>query len=132
MEKNPLTRRNLATILMGTLYDPLQIFPPYQKNVNLIYRDLTRKLHMKNAGPQWDEPFDSDIKERVLHDLSFFFLIEEIQFPRKILYMNAASIKIKILFHGSKPCIGVCVVIQNTLPNGQVIIRFLCNKSRLC
>ena len=52
VQNYPLTRRNLASILMGTLYNPLQIFVPYQNNLKLIYRDLTRQLHMQGAGPQ--------------------------------------------------------------------------------
>ena len=119
MEQYPLTRRNLASILMGTVYDPLQIFAPYQNNLKFVYRDLTRKLHMQNASPQWDVPVDKEIQERVLHALSFFFLVEQIQFPRKVLFMDAVQIKIKIYFDGSKSAVGVCVIIQNILPNGQ-------------
>ena len=81
VENYPLTRRNLASILMGTLYDPLQIFAAYQNNLKLIYRDLTRQLHMQGAGPQWDTPVSDAIKDRVMQALSFFFLLKKIEFP---------------------------------------------------
>ena len=128
VEMYPLSRRNLASILMGTLYDPLQIYEPYQNNLKLIYRDLTRQLHAQGAGPQWDTPVSDVIKDRVMHALSFFFLLETIEFPRKVLFMNAEQIHIWIYFDGFNQAMGVSVVIQNVLPTGQVISRLLCNK----
>ena len=36
----PLTKRSMASILMGSINDPLQIMAPYVDNLKLIYRNL--------------------------------------------------------------------------------------------
>ena len=37
-----LTKRSLASILIGSLHYPLQIMAPYVNNIKLIYRDVCR------------------------------------------------------------------------------------------
>ena len=58
--------------------------------------------------------------------------LEKIKFPRQVLFMNADRIHIWIYFDGSKQAVGPSVIIQNFLPDGTVVSRLLCNKSRLC
>ena len=94
---------------MGTLYDPLQIMSPYSNNLKLIYRDLTRMIHVI-GDPQWDKEVPPESRERILKALSYFFSMEDIQFRRKAIFMEASEIIFKIFLDGS---IGVSVIKQN-------------------
>jgi hypothetical protein len=51
--------------------------------------------------------------------------MEKIQFHRKAVFSEAASIKFKIYFDGSKQMIGVGVLVKSTFPNGSEILRLL-------
>ena len=121
-----LTKRSVACILMGTLRDPLQLLAPYINNLKLIYRNICR------LKIDWDQTVPEKIQERIVEVLSFFFEMDKIQFTRKAVFMDAAKIKFKVYFDGSKQCIGVSAVVKNVLPNGKVIYRLLCNKSKIC
>ena len=122
-----MTKRTLASILMGSLHGSLQIMAPYVNNIKLIYRDVCR---MNTA---WDQEVTKKIEERIIEVLEYFlpWQMERVQFARKTAFSEAKAIKFKIYFDGSKQGIGVSVVVKNTLPNDKVINRLLCNKSRL-
>jgi hypothetical protein len=66
----------------------------------------------------------------VIEALGLIIHLDNIQFSRKSIFMEAK--KFKAYFDGSKQCIGVSVIVKNTLPNGEVIFRLLCNKSKIC
>ena len=61
----------------------------------------------------------------IVEALSFFFKMDKIQFHRQAVFSEAASIKFKIYFDGSKQMIGVGVVVKSTFPNGSEIFRLL-------
>ena len=42
IQEFPLTNTTLASILMGSLHDPLHLMAPYVNNLKLIYNDLCR------------------------------------------------------------------------------------------
>jgi hypothetical protein len=111
---------------MGTLHDPPQIVAPYINNLKLIYRDIGR------LQIELDQKIPEKIQERVIEALGLIIHLDKIQFTRKSIFMEAKEIKFKVYFDGSKQCIGVSVIVKNTLPNGEVIYRLLCNKSKIC
>ena len=125
IEQYGLTKRSLASVLMGSLHDPLQIMAPYINNIKLIYRDVCR------MGLNWDQEVPEEIKTRLLEALSFFFMMENIEFPRKVVFSSAKSIKFMIYFDGAKSAVGVSVIVKSTFLDGTVRYRLLCNKSKL-
>ena len=50
-----LTKRTVASILMGTIHDPLGFFLPYVNNLKLVYRDICRQ------GTEWDKPISENM-----------------------------------------------------------------------
>ena len=111
---------------MGTLHDPLGFMLPFQMNLKLMYRDISRlKL-------QWDEPVPKQIKERVLEAVSCFLgKMEKLEFHRKALFKEAVKTTFKIYWHGSQFAIGVCAIVKSVMKNGKVIYRLLQNKSKI-
>ena len=81
-----LTKRSVASILMGSCHDPLGIFLPYVNNLKIIYRDICRQ------GTEWDKPINENMKARVLEALSFFVGIENVQFQRKAIFPEAKKV----------------------------------------
>ena len=81
---------------------------------------------------RWDAPVPQEIHDRVIKSLSYFFEMENIQIQRKALFAESTHIKFKIFFDGSKQAVGVSVLVQNILPNGEAVTRLLCNKAKLC
>ena len=89
-----LTKRAVASILMGTVHDPLGIVLPYINNLKLIYRDICRQ------GTKWDEEISDNMKMRVLEALKHFIDIEKVRFKRKAIFHNATKCTFKIFFDG--------------------------------
>ena len=52
-----VTKRNLASLLMGTCHDPLGIIDPYGNNLKIIYRRLCR------LGLTWDDKLEKEEEE---------------------------------------------------------------------
>ena len=42
MKKYPITKKNLASIVMGTLYDPLGLGQPFVNNLKSLFREVCR------------------------------------------------------------------------------------------
>ena len=119
-----LTKRSVASILMGTIHDPLGFFLPYLNNLKLIYRDICRQ------GLKWDQPIDDNMKSRVMEALELFIGIENIQFHRKAIFPESKKVTFKIYLTGSLQAIGVLVVCLSELPNGQKIIAYFAIKAK--
>ena len=120
-----MTKRSVASLVMGTLHNPFGFMQPFQMNLKLCFRDISRlKL-------QWDEPVPKQIKEKVLEAVSCFFYMDKIKFHRKALFKEAVKTTFKVYWDGSKSAIGVCVIVKSVLKNGKVIKRLLQNKSKI-
>ena len=52
----PLTKRSLASLVMGTLYDPLGLGIPFTNNIKAIYREATRRAEM-----DWEDFIPEDL-----------------------------------------------------------------------
>ena len=75
IQENGLTKRSVASILMGSLHDPLQLMAPFVNNIKLFYRDLCR------MQTTWDQKVPEKIEERIFEALSFFFKMEKNSVP---------------------------------------------------
>ena len=60
---NPVTKRHVASMVMGTMFDSLQIFYPYRTNLKLIYRDVCR------MSLEWDTFVGEEITKKIIESL---------------------------------------------------------------
>ena len=125
LKENGMTRRSVASVLMGSLHDPLQLMSPFINNLKLAYRDI---YWLKIP---WDEKVPENIISRIIEELNYFFKIETVEFQWKAVFSEADEVRFKIYFYGSKEMIGISVVVRSNFPNKKVAYRLLCNKSRL-
>ena len=72
-----LTKRTVASILMGTIHDPLGLFLPYVNNLKLVYQDICRQ------GTEWDKPISESMKLRVMEALNFFYRHRKCPIPQE-------------------------------------------------
>ena len=66
-----LTKRSVASLVMGTLFDPLMVMSWYILILKIIYRDLTRILNTKGEHGL-DTVVPVEISDRVIKALSYF------------------------------------------------------------
>ena len=124
-KENPVTRRALAAITMGTLHDPLYLMGPFLTNLKVLYR----KVIQLDLG--WDEKVPKDIEEELLSFLRPFLKMDKVLFPRRVAFFEAAIIEILLFFDGSNTAMGVSIFIKNIFKCGKVIVRLLKNKVKL-
>ena len=120
-----LTKRTVASILMGTIHDPLGVCLPYVNNLKFVYRDICRE------NTEWDKEISEQMKSKVIAALNHFIEIEKIEFERKAIFTEARKLTFKFYFDGSLQGIGVSVVCLSELPNGEKVYRLLCNKAKI-
>ena len=123
-----ITRRNLASLLMGTCHDPLGVIDPYANNLKIIYRRVCRTQPV----PNWDIKLQKDEEDAIIKACSYFFLLENVLFERRAIFSDAAEIVFLFYLDGSSTDLnGVSIIVKNTFPNNDVISRCLRNKSHI-
>ena len=93
-------------------------------NLKIIYCDLTRILNTKGEHG-WDTVVPVEISDGVIKALSYFFKMEEIQIQRKAIFAKSTHINFKLFFDGSIQAVEVTVIVQNILPNNDIVNRLL-------
>ena len=127
MATYPLTKRSLASLVMGCLYDPLGMGITYNNNIKAIYREATRRANL-----DWEDPIPEDLQGKLTVALSFFLELNTVLFPRRAVYMEAKLIEFLVFFDGSSnDFVGASVLVRNVFENGEEICRILINKSKL-
>ena len=123
----PLTKRSLASLVMGALYDPLGLGIPFTNNIKAIYREATRRAEM-----DWEDIIPEDLQHKLTDALTFFLDLNTILFPRRAVFMEAKMIEFLVFFDGSSnDFVGATVMVRNILESGEEICRVLVNKSKL-
>lgn len=123
--KYPLTKRAVASIVMGVCHDPLGIVQPYINNFKFVYRKL--------VGQQldWNDEVGDDIKEEMKTAITMMFNVDKMKFPRRVAFIEAVAIEVLVFFDGSLSGVGVSTVIKNIFKDKPPILRLLKNKSRV-
>ena len=121
-----VTKRNLASLLMGTCHDPLGIVDPYGNNLKIIYRRVCR------LGLTWDGKLQKEEEDAIIKACSFFFLLECVEFERRAIFSEAKEIIFIIYLDASTTDLnGVSIIVQNILNNDDIINRLLKNKCHI-
>ena len=125
-KKYPLTKKALASIVMGCAHDPLQIAAPYTNNLKFLYSRAVKE------SLDWNQEVSKEIKVDMIKAIKIMFNISHLKFPRQVAFIEATSIDIITFFDGSLTGVGCSTVIRNTFEDGKVITRVLKNKSKIC
>ena len=124
-KKYPLTKKAIASIVMGTCHDPLGIVAPYINNLKFIYSKVT-KLDI-----DWKDEISTDLKAEMTKAITLMFGIEKLKFPRRVAFIEATTIEVLFFFDGSLQGVGCSTVIKNIFKDKPPIIRLLKNKCRV-
>ena len=124
-KKYPLTKKAMASIVMGACHDPLQIVAPFTNNLKFLYSKAVKE------NLDWNQEVSKQIKVDMIKAIKTMFGISKLKFPRQVAFIEATSIEIITYFDGSLTGIGCSTVIKNMFENGKTIIRLLKNKCRV-
>ena len=126
IKKYPITKKNLASIVMGTLFDPLGLGQPYNNNLKTLFREVCR------LNLDWKEEIPQEIQQKLIEALEFFLTLHEIMFPRRAMYLEAKFIEFALFFDGSPTeHVGVSVIVRNIFRDGTELCRLLLTKAKL-
>ena len=71
-----LTKRNLASLLAGIIYDPLCLLSPYISKLKIAYRNVCKRVK------DWDERIGSSEVKLVTRTVEKLFKVQNILLPR--------------------------------------------------
>ena len=94
MQKFPITKKGVASLVMGLCHDPLGIVNPYINNFKFLYSDICKK------DIEWCQEIDSDMKNKITKFISLLFGIEKFRFPRRVAFIEATAIEVLFYFDG--------------------------------
>ena len=125
MKENPITRRSLSSIVMGSLHDPLYLMGPYLLNLKYLYRQVV------DLKLEWDELVPEHIVTKLFSYLKPFLKMESVLFPRRAAYLEAAILEFLLFYDGSDIGLGVSIFVRNIFKDGSEITRLFRNKVKL-
>ena len=125
MEKYPLTKKAVASVVMGCCHDPLGLGDPFKNNFKQVFRKI--------AGQEldWKDKVDEDTKADMKKALTTFLKMGDLKFPRQAVFQDADEIHFQFFFDGSLSGCGVSTVIKNVYKDKEPVIRLLKNKSKV-
>ena len=86
MEKYPLTKKAVASVVMGCCHDPLGLADPFKNNFKQIFKNI--------AGKQldWKDEVNEDVKTDMKKALTTFLKMGDLKFPRQAVFGDADEI----------------------------------------
>ena len=120
-----LTKRNIASLLAGVIFDPLCLLSPYISNLKIAYRNVCRKTK------DWDEKIAVAEQNLVTKTIEKLFKVQNILIPRAVFLQGALKYNLMFFFDASGEITKTSVVVQNKFP-GKDINRLLMDKVKLC
>ena len=126
IQKYPITKKHLASIVMGTLYDPLGLGQPFVNNLKTLFREVCR------LDLDWKDEIPHETKQKLIEALEFFLTLNQVMFPRQAMFITAKLIEFALFFDGSptEHC-GVSVIVRNVFGDGTELCRLLLTKAKL-
>ena len=125
MEKYPLTKKAVASVVMGCCPDPLGLADPFKNNFKQIFRSI--------AGQEldWKDEVDENVKADMKKAITTFLKMGDLRFPRQAVFWDADEIHFQFFFDGSLSACGVSTVVKNVYKDKEPVIRLLKNKSKV-
>ena len=78
-----LTKRNVASLLAGVIFDPLCLLSPYISNLKIAYRNVCRRTK------DWDEKIAVAEQNLVTKTIEKLFKVQNILIPRAVFLQGA-------------------------------------------
>lgn len=125
MKIYPLTKKAIASVVMGCVHDPLGLADPYKNNFKYIFRSISGK------DLEWKDEVDDDIKAEMKKALTTFLNMGDFKVPRQCVFSDAKEINFILYFDGSLSGVGVSTVVKNVFTDKEPILRVLKNKSKI-
>ena len=125
VKQRSLTKRNLASLLAGCVFDPLCLAAPYLANLKIAYRRVCRQID------KWDEFIPIAEQEIVCKTVKHLFAVNDILMPRSAFVHGADAYKLRFFWDASDDINNVSVSVSSILPQGKVVDRILMNKLKL-
>ena len=125
MKIYPLTKKAIASVVMGCTHDPLGLADPYKNNFKYIFKSISGK------DLDWKDEVDDDAKKEMKKALTTFLNMGDFKVPRQCVYGDAEEIDFIFYFDGSLSGLGVSTVVKNVFADKEPILRVLKNKSKI-
>lgn len=124
VQKGSTKRDILSTI--AQIFDPLGLLAPC---VTLL-KILLQKLWLQKVS--WDEPLPFDISDSWNELVSHLCHLNNLRIPRHAFCDNFKIFEIHIFTDASERAYGACAYVRSIDSSGQVVVRLLMAKSRVC
>ena len=95
IQKYPITKKHLASIVMGSLYDPLGLGQPFVNNLKTLFREVCR------LDLDWKDEIPQETQQKLIEALEFFLTLNQVMFPRRAMFLEAKLIEFALFFDGS-------------------------------
>ena len=109
-----LTKRNIASLLAGVIFDPLCLLSPYISNLKIAYRNVCRKTK------DWDEKIAVAEQNLVTKTIEKLFKVQNILIPRAVFLQGALKYNLMFFFDASGEITKTSVVVQNKFPGKDI------------
>ena len=109
-----LTKRNLASLLAGMIYDPLCLLSPYISNLKIAYRNVGKRVK------DWDEKIGPSELRLVTRTVEKLFKVQNILLPRAAFLQGAERYDLLFFFDTSDDITKTSVVVQNKFVDREV------------
>ena len=123
---DPMTKRSVLS-LASKMFDPMGLISPFTVRGKILFQELWRK------GLQWNDPLDSDTKEKWSSWKSDLLQLKDVTIPR--CFGNGVSPDHRIELHGfgdaSRKVYRAAVYIRITDKQGQVSSQLVMSSSRV-
>ena len=90
-----LSKRNLASLLAGIIYDPLCLLSPYISNLKIAYRNVCKKVK------DWDERIGPSETRLVIRTVEKLFKVQNVLLPRAAFLQGAKRYDLLFFFDAS-------------------------------
>ena len=111
VRKRGLSKRNVASLLAGVVFDPLGLASPYLANLKIAYRRVCHTVD------KWDNMIYAAEEEIVSKTVKQLFLLNAVLMPRSAFIHGAKSYKLRFFFDASDYINNTSVVIENMFPD---------------
>ena len=125
MKIYPLTKKAIASVVMGCTHDPLGLADPYKNNFKFLFQRIS------GQNLDWKDEVDDDVKKEMKKALTTFLNMGDFKVPRQCVYGDAQEIDFIFYFDGSLSGCGVSTVVKNVFADKEPILRVLKNKSKI-
>ena len=130
VQNNKMTLRTLASVIHSAVWDLPGLVTPLTMDLKHHFRKMRR------AGLEWDNILPVEEVEQMVQNLCRLFAVNELEFPRRAVLMEADELEFQLYDDGAIPGIGVVICVANIFKRkgreDKVDGRVLMVRGRVC